>query len=204
VVIWETPPKAAVTAACSSDAGVPDTALKDAVVAPDAMLTLGGTVRSGFVLVNEMTFPFPVAAALKVTIQAAVAPGSRFAGEQVREETTVGPELSVNWIDNPFQLAVSTAVLLAGAGLTCAVNVALLCPCGTPTVGGTVTSDPPLSAIATDSDPTRRLNVTVQLMPAPGERTPEPHVRDCRTGGPDKLTAVMTDELPTDTVMLVL
>ena len=61
-----------------------------------------------------------------------------------------------------------------------------------------------MSEIETDSDPIRRLNVTVQVIVAPGDRTPELQVRDCRAGGADSVTLVVTDELPTDTVMLAL
>jgi hypothetical protein len=178
VVVRETPPKAAVTATGSSDVGVADTALKDAVVAPESTVTEGGTVRSGLLLVNEMTFPVPVAAALKMIVQAAVAPGSRVAGRQASDEIPVALALRKNAMDKPFQLAVSTAVLFAGAGLTCAVKVALLCPGEIVTAAGTLTSGPPVSESETDSDPMGLFNVTVQLSVAAGERIPELHTRD--------------------------
>ena len=69
-------------------------------------------------------------------------------------------------------------------------------------LAGTLTSGPPVIEIETDSDPIRRLKVTLQVIAAPGDRTPELQVSDCRAGGAESVTLVVTDELPIDTVML--
>jgi len=202
VLVAETPPRVAVNVTSSSDeAGVEET-LKDAEVVPEATVTDAGTDRSELLLFSETTFPLPIAVVDKETVQAAADPPSRVAGEQSTADTPIGAALRVNWTEEPFQLAVSTAVLFAGAGFTWALKLALDIPGDAVTVAGTVTSGPPVRAIETDSDPICLLRVTVQLIVDPGERAPELHVRDCKAGGADSVTLVVTDELPTVTVML--
>ena len=118
VLVADTPLKVAVTVTCSSDEAAVDEALKDAEVVPDATVTDAGTDRSGLLLLSETTLPPPLAVVDKVTVQAVALPPSKVAGEQSTDDTPFAEAVMVNWTEDPFQLAVNTAVLFPGAAFT--------------------------------------------------------------------------------------
>jgi hypothetical protein len=90
---------------------VPAVAVKDAVVAAAAAVTLAGTVKLALLLVKATAEPPVGAGPLKVTVQALVPGPVSEAGLQVRPLTvTGGARLMEAVFELPFKAAVTTAV----------------------------------------------------------------------------------------------
>jgi hypothetical protein len=156
-------------------------AVKPMLLAPDPMVTEGGTVTDGLPLLSE-TIVEPVAAPLRLTVHEAVPGGVRLAGVHVRFESTGGPpgafRASVKFTETPLRLAVSRAepFALTAAGAL-AVNPALLAPAETVTDGGTLTDALPLVSATLVELATAPLRFTVQDDVAGGVRLAGAHVR---------------------------
>jgi hypothetical protein len=88
--VLELPFKAAVTTAVWALVTVPAVAVKEAVVAAAATVTLAGTVKLTLLLVKATVEPPVGAGALKVTLQALVPGPVNEAGLQVRPVTVTG------------------------------------------------------------------------------------------------------------------
>jgi hypothetical protein len=176
---------------------VPAVAVKDAVVAAAATVTLAGTVKLALLLVKATAEPPVGAGPLKVTVQALVPGPVREAGLQVRPLTVTGAiSESVELADVPLAAAVSVAVELLVIVPAIATKLAVVDAAATVIEAGAVSNGlleemvtlrPPVGAGA--------LAVTVQVLLAPdvseaGTQTSEVTV----TGGARLMEAVF--ELP--------
>jgi len=177
----EFPPKLAVSVAeplALTAAGA--LAVKTALLAPDAMVTEGGTVADGLLLLSEMIVEL-VTAEVRLTVHDAVAGGVKLAGEQVRLES-VGVavalfKVSVKFLEMPLRLAVSRAEVVALTADGLAVNRALLTPAKTVTEGGTLTDALPLVSATLVELVAAPLRFTVQDDVAGGVRLAGVQVR---------------------------
>jgi hypothetical protein len=169
-------------------------AVKPMLLAPDPMVTDGGTVTDALPLLSE-TLVEPVAAPLRLTVHAAVRGGVRLAGVHVRLESTGGPpaafRASVKFTETPLRLAVSRAEPLAlTADGALAVNPALLAPDATVTDDGTLTDALPLDSATLVELATAPLRFTVQDDVAGGVKLAGVHVRIESVGVADGLFKV--------------
>ena len=156
-------------------------AVKPMLLAPDPMVTEGGTVTEGLPLLSE-TLVEPVAAPLRLTVHEAVPGGVRLAGVHVRFDSTGGPpgafRVSVKRKETLFRLAMSSAepfALTTDGAL--AVNPALLAPAETVTDGGTLTDALPLDSATLVERVAAAVRLTVQDTVAGGVKLEGVHVR---------------------------
>jgi len=156
-------------------------AVKPMLVAPDPIVTDGGTVTAELPLLRE-TLVALVAATLRLTVHEAVPGGVRLVGVHVRFDSTGGPpgafKASVKFTETPFRLAFSRAEPLAltedGA---LAVNPALLAPAETVTDRGTLTDALPLDTATLVELATAALMYTMQEDVAGGVKLAGLHTR---------------------------
>ena len=156
-------------------------AVKPMLLAPDPMVTEGGTVTDALPLLSE-TLIEPVAAPLRLTVHEAVPGGVRLAGVHVRFESTGGPpdafKVSVKFLEVPFRLAASDAklfVLTADGAL--AVKPALLAPAETVTDEGTLTDALPLESATLVELVAAAVRLTVHDAVAGGVKLAGVHMR---------------------------
>ena len=90
---------------------VPAAAVNAAVVAAEATVTEGGTVRAALLLVRFTTAPLPGAARFRTRVQVDEPPLLSAMGLQVIELTSSGgTRLSNTLCDEPFRVAVTVAL----------------------------------------------------------------------------------------------
>ncbi|HXI40711.1 MAG TPA: hypothetical protein VNH83_12060 [Bryobacteraceae bacterium] len=141
-------------------------AVKPMLLAPDPIVTDGGTITAELPLLREMLVAL-VAAPLRLTVQEAVPGGVRLAGVHMRVDSAGGPpgaiRASVKFTETPLRLALSRAeplTLMTVGALT--VNPAMLDPAETVTDGGTLTDGLPLERVTLVELETTALIYTVQ------------------------------------------
>ena len=159
--------------------------MKLALLAPEAMVTVAGTVTDPLPL-DSATLVLLVAAAERVTVQVDVPGGVSVPGEQLRLDTVGGGAFSasVKVLEVPFKLAVSKAELLVViAEGALAVKLALLAPEPMVTVAGTVTDALPLDSATLVLLVAAAERVTVQLDLPGGVSVPGEQFRLDSTGG---------------------
>ena len=166
----ETPPALAVMTEELLPAVVPVSIVNVALVAPPATVTLGGTVATALPLVRVTTSPPAGAGALKVTVPVLVEPSTTDVGLRLRLESVglgVAPVVTVSTddLETPPPVAVIVAELLLVTALVVTVNVALVAPPVTLTLGGTVANEELLLANVTVCPPegAAELRVTVPV-----------------------------------------
>ena len=129
------------------------------------MIALAGTLNALAALLDTLTVAVLAAALVNVTVQVEIWPCPNVLGEQLTDDSCVGPaRFSENVCDPPFALAVRIAVWSVVTVAIYALNATVVAPAGTVTLPGTyvlvlllasVTGKPPAGAAA--------LSVTAQV-----------------------------------------
>jgi hypothetical protein len=165
VKVWEAPLRVAVRRAVWLEVTAATVAVNVALLRPDAILTLAGTVTL-VLLLDSVTLVELAAAAVKVAVQVEVPGAFTFAGEQVKLLNWAAANRMVACWFRPFSVAVTVAFWLLLTVPEVAVKVAVLWPVATVTLAGTV-SNPLLLASETVAALVAALfKVTVQVLDA--------------------------------------
>jgi hypothetical protein len=167
--VFELPFSAAVTTAVWALVTVPAVAVKEAVVAAAATVTLAGTVRLALLLVKATGEPPVGACALKVTVQALVPGPVKEAGLHARPLTVTGAISEiVELADEPLAVAVNVPVQVLVIVPAVAEKLAVVAPAAMLTEAGAV-SNGLLDVSATVRPPVgaEPLKVTVHALLAP-------------------------------------
>ncbi len=137
---------------------------------PTGTVTLPGT-DSNPLLLNSDTTAALVVALLRLTVQLLDRLLANAAGVQVREVScadAAAVSVTVNVVETPLRVAVSTAAWLEVTAATVALNVALLSPAPILTLAGTVTLPLLLDSVTLTALEGAALIVTVQVeVPGP-------------------------------------
>src|SRR5207244_10363870 len=141
--------------------------LNVALVAPAATVTLAGTVATAVLLLLSVTCVPPLgAAAPRLTVPCAVAPPTIDDGATVRPVTPAGPGgawvmVSAPLTVTPPEVPVILIVVVPLTRPVVTVNVALVPPAGTVTLGGTLAAVLPLPRFTTVAADTGDEKLTV-------------------------------------------
>ena len=139
-------------------------AVKPTVVAPDAAVTLAGTVASALLLDSATASPPPGAAPLNVTVHAELPGAFTLDGLQVTPlGTTAATRLMAACWLTPFNVAVTVAVALALTVPAVAVNVPLLALVAIVMLAGTVSTPVLLDRLTVAVLNAALFSVTVQV-----------------------------------------
>jgi hypothetical protein len=147
--------------------------VKVAVVAPDATVTVAGTVATAvlpLVSVTRLCAANPVAGAFSVIVAVEfVTPPTTLVGTSTIEATCGGLSVSVAVRVTPLRVAVIVTLVVVATLAVVTVNVALVAPTGTVTLAGVV-ADALLSDKVTTAPPVR---AGVSKVTVPVEEPPE-------------------------------
>lgn len=169
VAVLDTPPAVAVMTEELLPAVVPAWIANVALVSPPATVTLPGTVAAvALPLVRATTSPPAGAGAVKVTVPVLVEPSTTEVGLRLRLESVglvVAPVVTVSTddLDAPPPVAVMVAELLLVTAPVVIVNVALVAPPVTLTLGGTAATEELLLANVTVCPPEGAAEVRVTV-----------------------------------------
>ena len=168
-------PSDAVNVAFWSEVTTPPLAVNVAAVAPDATVTLAGTIRAAGALLASETLAPPLPAAFEiVTVQLAAPEDARLVLAHCSDVIVVDTvtDNPVETLDAPT-VAVTVTLWSEVTAAAVAVNVAVFAPDATVTDAGTVTaaatlldSETVVPALGADAD-----SVTVQVVAAEGAKT---------------------------------
>jgi hypothetical protein len=121
------------------DVTKPAVAVKVILVKPAGTITDAGTPRAELLSLNVTAYPLPGAALVNPTVQVEEAPEITVDGEQASEERTAGATSENETVaEEPFSVALNTALASPVTAATVAVKAALDCPAATVTEAGIV------------------------------------------------------------------
>jgi len=198
------PPIVAVNVAFWSEVTTPPLAVNVAVVAPDATVTLAGTIRAAGALLASETLAPPLPAAFEiVTVQLAAPEDARLVLAHCSDVIVVDTvtDNPVETLDAPT-VAVTVTLWSEVTAAAVAVNVAVVAPELTVTDAGTVTA----AATLLDSETVvpalgaAAASVTVQVVAAEGARTLLAHCTPDRDVGPKIVNTWALLDAPSEAV----
>ena len=186
--VWESPLSVAVNRAAWSEVTAATVAVNVALLSPEPILTLPGTVTLALLL-ESVTFTALEAAAVKVAVQVEVPGAFTVAGEQVKLlNTEAAARLMVACWLWPFRVAVTLALWLLLTVPEAAVKVALLWPSATVTLAGTVNNALSLASETLAALRAALFNVTVQVLDALLPSVEGAHATDVSCAGATPLS----------------
>jgi hypothetical protein len=196
VKVWELPFRLAVNRAVWSEVTAATVAVNVALLNPEPILTLPGTVTL-VLLLASVTLVTLEAAAVSAAVQVEVPGAFTVAGEQVKLLSwEVAVKLMVACWLWPLRVAVTMALWLVVTVPEVAVKVAVFRPDATVTLAGTVSKPLLLASETAVALVAALFNVTVQVLDALLPKVEGAHATDVSVAGATRLKVLVLVTLP--------